>query len=497
MTVRSISNSYLISLLSQAIFAAHESQIISWLFTLIRKPLSLTFTSLEKNLLLVHLWRYSIRKILLFLFIISLVIIPGYDLQPSFFRGYFLGSTSSAQAFRIGIILFLALLIPLFLIVLAQYQKKNQRLSFSRFELLLFLFFIVAELSTIFSFDLSNSVSWLLKLIRNLLVYYIFSRIYLKQKESSTITYAFIFSVLFEGILTIIQFLHGGLLGLPIESQSKIAIEETGLLSVDNTSYFRTPGTFLHPNFLAAYMAFLLPIIIIYTVNKNSLIRKVAYLAFILAIGTIYLTLSRWGGVTALIALLITIGLVKWWSRVSLAKVLNMFRIPIVIGLIFLPLLLLIFPVGADRFLEFSVEGNSLKARQELISEAGYIIKNNPLLGIGGQTFPKYLINYDVTESLISQKFPISVHNLYLLTIAETGISGFIIVVGIITGAIIVFFTRVRALSSNKRLFAIGLFSAIMVFLFHGLWELRSLTDHMSILFWMELGMLMNVLDRA
>lgn len=436
----------------------------------------------------------SWKTILLFLFIASLALVPGYDTQTDIFlKTTFAESTANKQAFYLGIILSILILLPLFFIIVSEYKKLRVKIVFLRLELLLLIFFIITEISTISSYDVENSVNWIFKILRSLLIYYIFSRIILERKLYSYIFYAFIFIIILEGIIGFLQFLSGGLIGIPIENLDKIAETKKIVLNIDGTSYFRTAGTFNHPNALSGFIAVLLPLTIIMSLKPNPLIKFLALTTTVIGLATIILSLSRWSLITALFALCFTSLLINKYSGFKFSKVLGNLKKYIII---ILTIIFIIFlnPIFINRFFEFSTSDLSLRVRTNLITESFFVIGNNPLLGIGGNNFVNFLVNYDATEYSVSNVFPAVVHNTYFLIASEIGIIGLLIFSFILVDITLKFFEKISYMSISQKLYSIGLYASIITFLFNGLWERKPINDHGAIFFWFALGFLVNLL---
>jgi len=491
MMSRLLPQSLILSALSKSSSKTFESYIVTSLFHFVNKLLLLFTDLLRASSLIKILIPLPWKSITIILFVISLAIVPGYDAQQFSFWKYNLAETSTnSQALQIGIVLFLILLILLFVMLLAQYKKKPVTLPFLRIEILLLFFLAAAEISTIFSFNIHNSAVWLIKLLRGLVVYYIFSRLLLERKHIMHIVYAFMFILLFEGVLAGLQFLQGGLLGLPIESQSKIADVRQVLLPISGTSYFRIMGTLPSPSGLANYICLLLPITITYAFSRSLMLRRISYITIVVSFATLILTLSRWGAIASVLTFLLTILLMRRYMSVRLK---NLLRAYIFILIPFL-ILLWLNPVIKERFLEFSLNDASLNVRIPLAIESLYILQNNPILGVGGNNFVHYLVNYDVTEALVSETFPAPVHNFYLLLANETGLLGLMIFSLIFFEVVKNFLKRIRNMENEEKRMAIALFASLVSFLLYGLWEQRTINDHMAILFWMELGILVNLM---
>lgn len=387
-------------------------------------------------------------------------------------------------------------LFPLAILLIKQFNKGTPKLTFGPIEISLLLFFILSELSVLTSTNVSASFVWLLKLLYGLIVYFIFSHLLVNKRQMGIIISTFAVTFFFEVALAIIQFLKGGLIGIPIiESLDKIDVKNI-LVLVDGVSYFRAVGTFSHPNLLSAYIDFLLPIFVSLLFIRTQ--KKISFLICITSLIILLLTLSRWGIITALFSSLLTITLSVRLSKFPLKKKLfaknRRFSEISLILLTTIFLLLVVNPSFRNRFLNFSLEEKSLSTRVELMRQALYVIEDNPF-GIGGGAFSPFLANYDYTQTEVSQRYLAPVHNFYLLTLSEMGFLGFLGILIIVGIVIKQFLLKIINLSFEDKQIAIGLFASFITFFFSGIWEPRLFGDRIGILFFLELGLLINILN--
>ena len=433
------------------------------------------------------------QSIILFLFVISLALAPDSQIQLSTLSST--GTDFSQRQF--GIVIFSLsnlLLIPLSAIFISKFRKDI--FSFFGFEIILLFYLLIAQVSAIFGLSIQPSFIWLLKLLFSFIIYFIFSRIRLTQKLVNIILLACATTILLEGLLVSAQFIKGDLVGFPIESAGRYKTAVEDVANPAQPGYFRVVGTFSHPNNLSSYVALLLPIMIILGFYTNKFYIRFASYALIV-IGTIIsiLTYSRWGIVTSLFACFITIIFLTLLTKLQPLKTLYSFRsLPIVLLLVFV-MSFFINQSITKRFLQFSLSDGSLITRINLMVESLYTIYDNPLLGTGGGNSLTYFANYDYTDSMVSERFLAQVHNFFLLFATEVGIPALLVFLISMAGVVKFFFDQIKYLTGKNKYVCVGLFASFVTFFLNGLWGMRSFEDRIGFLFFLLLGLLINLLS--
>lgn len=473
-----------------------SSKLVPRLYSLISNYLRIPSDITNKGFILRNVSALPLRSLSLIFFILFLVLVPGYDAQTSIYlKNSLVDSSANISASYFGIAIFLITLLPLSFFLFSDLKKNLSLLVFKRAEILLICFFIISLITTIYSYQLSASFVWLIKLSRNLFIYFLFATLLIRRKDYFLIIYVLLFSVFLEGILVFFQFIHGSLIGLPIESLNKIFDVKKSTLLLDNESVFRVVGTFAHSNILSTFLSAILPISIVGFYLKKKLKIYVA-ISFIIIMTLPLLALSRWAFAVNLFSIIITLFLLYKFIGINTKKFAytKVILVPLLTATL---LLFLIYPHFSSRFLRFSEEDISLVSRMSLISQSVTIIENNPILGIGGGNFVNFLVSYDTTEDMISKKFPNSVHNLYLLIASENGLLGLLLFSLFCLDIIIRSIKKIKFYSKEMRFICIGFLASIITILFNGLWSYRPVNDHLMIFFWMGLGLLRNLENSA
>jgi len=231
-------------------------------------------------------------------------------------------------------------------------------------------------------------------------------------------------SVLLTCLLAITQFLLGHSLGLWVLGERNFSIS-TPLIAKFNFYehvFLRPYATFPHPNMLSAFLVLTLPIVLIGIPSKFNRLKQMFGL---LISGTVFITFSRPG------LFLITLQTILLFRR--------FWKLLLILGVIIAPLLVV-------RFVSvFTFDTLAVLRRQELSDYAITAFLQNPLAGIGLNNF----INVLAADKVLvgTSRFLQPVHNIFLLVLAETGLLGFIGLLGLLITAIISNFKRKDQLS--------------------------------------------------
>ncbi len=342
----------------------------------------------------------KIERTLLFLVLLFLPTQLGLHFWPKFSYIYSIRIDYLSPVVYFWDILVLALLFIWFL-----GKRHLNRLAFN----LLLLFILSIGASLIFS---NNVVAGIVRL-EQYLVAGLFGLYLASQKISelnSLLSKPLIIGIAVESVISIGQFLLGKTLGFWILGERTFNISTPGISKFDfyGIQFLRPYGTFPHPNVLAAYL--LIVCLIIFLV-KSSKIRFNA-LAYILSFVVVVLSISRSVIVVAVSLVFLMIRGKKLWF--------------------FCLLILLISPILYVRYASLvGVDNLTLIRREQLAESAIKIFWHSPIFGIGINNFIPF-----ASSQLIAgpSRFLQPVHNIFLLSLAETGIVGtlgFLIFIGV------------------------------------------------------------------
>src|SRR3989344_1034280 len=187
--------------------------------------------------------------------------------------------------------------------------------------------------------------------------------------------------------------------------------------SIGGELFLRPYGTFLHPNVLAGYLIVVMTMIIskfnpstkLRTGEQKSKLIKILFLGS-LTFGTIalFLTMSR----IAIVLWMLIVGL--WFIQFSVFN-LKILTLVLVASVLFLSPL-------HSRFTDLKLTDESVTIRQELIKSSVFMIKENPIFGVGINNYLDQLPYYQRINNYFTDLQP--VHNIYFLVAAQTGIVG-------------------------------------------------------------------------
>lgn len=365
---------------------------------------SISLTVLVSTLPLVYLFTQNLSFSLLIFLLLSIPFNITYQLPFSFEKSLvdsvsvnYLIPTISILDFGLGI--FFVMVITKNLQILKEVFLKH-RYSLSIFTLFLLIQNIILHNPLV----ILNSLRFLLYILTFLTL------LHLWKTEEKKVNYKFtsiilLLSVLFQGIVGLLQFLKGSSLGLNYLGESKMAAGLVGssFVGLGEEVFLRASGTFPHPNILAGFLflAMLFAVFLTKKLQKNQ--KFITYLTIFLSSILVIFTFSR-----IVIFLFVLIFLVLFISKLSLKKKRFSFSLSLII----------------ERFLNiFSKDDYSWVDRVNLTKVSFVVIKRNWLLGTGLGNYVKHMEGFWPTTS---RSLPLlqPVHNIFLLLFSELGIFG-------------------------------------------------------------------------
>ncbi len=269
-----------------------------------------------------------------------------------------------------------------------------------RFALSLYLVFILCiSLSLLFKHTFSIGVGLVRfeqYIIAGLFGVYIASFNFFKIRN--LILWGLLLSILGESVLAIGQFIKAGSLGFEVLGERNFSLSTPGIAKFDlyGAEVLRPYATFSHPNVLAGFLVVTLLLLLFWkmkTVNK---------LATVLGSLVILLTVSR----TSFVA--------GFGSAFFLLRKKG--------RIVLITLLLFLSPLVYTRLSTiFSFDSLTLSRREELSSVAFHLWLTSPIFGIGLNNFIPA-----GADQLLSgpSRFLQPVHNIFLLSLSETGLIG-------------------------------------------------------------------------
>ncbi len=248
---------------------------------------------------------------------------------------------------------------------------------------------------------------------------YIYLYYYIQQyKLGYWVTHHFlpIFSALgiFEGFISILQFINKGPLGKLIENSADPSLSDSILhIASEDISFVRIQGTFSHPNSLGFFIALILPLLFYYSIAKrtSNFGKKISSFAFIASFVALLLSASRLSWIIVAIELLYI-----YKKQRETNKLPVLYKISGIIGVLVLPILVI--PRLSQFIITFGQDGGA-NFRWNLIIQSFQIVSQNPF-GIGLGTFPQILLE---TIGGFSS-YPTQPHNLFAQILVASGYAG-------------------------------------------------------------------------
>lgn len=335
------------------------------------------------------------------------------------------------------------ILILLILITDFKKLKKNSQFAIRKFSIIL----IFVLLNIIFSsLPYLTTYKWLKILEFIFLGVYIIKNINIK-KDWENIVKILSIGIIFESLLAIFQFLNqssiNGIFFWFGERNFSISTPNIAKAVLNDILILRPYATFPHPNALAGYLAVILPLILITDFKPI----KIKWLAFVLGLTALLLTFSRPAIFVGILAI-ITAWLFE--HKKNFLYILLIF--PII--LIFLINLIPLEPESVDR-------------RINLNTAALEMFKKTPIFGVGLGNFIPSLPLFSQDKEVI--RFLQPAHNIYLLSLAETGLFGLTLFLFIIS-------ISFKKLLTRKNLIKILILNSLFLILILGLLDHYFLT---------------------
>lgn len=359
-----------------------------------------------------------IEKILLFLVLLFLPTQLGKHFWPEFSFVYSLPIDYLSPAVYFWDLLVMGLMLTWILS-----KPKINKLALN-----LFLFFLLTQ--TLSFWGAQNMGAGLVRLeqygISGLLGVYVASQKWNFLK--SQLFYPLALGILFESGLAIAQFLKGGTLGFWILGERSFSITTPGIAKFNfyGLEFLRPYATFPHPNVLAGY---LIGALLLISKLKTQNLKLLVMVGGII----IVLTMSRVAILAGFVLLLL------------------LFRKNMKFIIVITIIIILLSPILLTRFSALlSYDQLTLLRREELTTASWNLFLKSPLLGVGLNNF------ISSQQDLVAgpSRFLQPVHNIFLLSLSETGIIGFL-------GLIILFYPVLKLYPIPYTLYAIlflGLF---------------------------------------
>ncbi|MEM9422008.1 MAG: O-antigen ligase family protein [Pseudomonadota bacterium] len=267
-----------------------------------------------------------------------------------------------------------------------------------------------------------------------------------RVRQFEHIFWALTGSVFLQSLIAIAQYIKKGDLGLQIlgEAEGKY-LELTNIATFEGAAEtFRIGGLLGHPNLFAGFVAIFAPVLLASLSVRMGQLRKAAV---VIVLGTaglaLLLTLSRSGWISAAFGLTVTLALGMLSKHHA-----RRFAPITIIGMVGASTAgLLASPLIIKRI--FQSDSGALDFRWEWMAVAWQMVKENPITGVGLNSFVFRLPGNNPYGGVVelNQRFgenwPV-VHNIYLIFWSELGTFGLVALVGTFLGLILMGMMAIR-----------------------------------------------------
>lgn len=309
--------------------------------------------------------------------------------------------------------------------------KKSIRYSFSWPMIYLFSFIIW----NVFSFIVINTfpevLDGLYEIIIGFLLYYL-AREYLKEEVlRDSIVFIIASILIFESMVTLLQFISGHPLGRFIEAG--ITSLPYGKVASENIALYRPSGTMYGPTWLSRLINMLLPFVLLNTKLIFPLSKKGRLVIVALASLAVFVSFTRVSWIVLLLIILYVFFRKK--KEMNLALVIRPAHF-FLIGLFSFFFIFFSFPYFYQRWVTTSIsfeEKGSFGLRVKLFSEAINVLEQYPIFGVGLNSYVIVASAENITGVYNYSKE--QVHNLLMLIACETGIPGVLFFIGFIVSS--------------------------------------------------------------
>lgn len=390
-----------------------------WVLNPGNKVIAASFVPL---ILIIYLRLKDIRVSILFAYLTSIIISTGkyylIELIPPDIYQEGIYPLGHITAFVISPPLVLCAIMSVFLIR-DLLVSKLRRFNIKSYDYVLFAFYVWIILSDVVGSNRPEiSLLYSLAAIQPLILY-IFIRNYVKNAKEFILLFVSLICVqiFFESVISLQQFMEGSPIFKNIEAQVNVI---TFGFAQDELQYrFRPTGTFRHANLFGLWMSFWLSIIFVTLYKKRNWIF---FSLFVLGLTSLVTTLSRSAWLGFIFSIMFCLYILEKVKRIKTPEVI--IKHSLGLSIIFLVLFIFfVLPRVEKSLYSFSDGGGYFRYAQ--VQEALPLIIENPVFGVGSaMSVPEGLrLN---PEGYFSQN-PLTIHNWYLVTLAEHGIPSLIL----------------------------------------------------------------------
>ncbi len=353
--------------------------------------------------------------------------------------------------------------------VVNQFYKENLNLRKNTAHIPILLLVIVITIATFTSNNVSGSIRDLVIHLASIgFVFTVVNSIRTKQELNIVLT-IFVFTASLVALYGLYQYVAG------------VSIDDAWVDVANNPDLkTRVFSVFGNPNILAEYLIMCIPISLSLLWYSKKMIKKLIFLATtILLVVTLIFTFSRGGWLGFAFGAFVFVVLVE-------KRLLFMF-IPAGIVSLFLMPSSIIHRIMTIGNLRDSSNAYRIKVWKITLD----IIRDNWISGVGfgyipfRETYVKYIRTMNVYHA----------HNMYLETLAEMGIGGFIVLILLLAVLFKCSFKNLKSQDKYLRIITGGLLASLCSILFHGLVENVLYLPRIIITFWMLISFILVAIN--
>ncbi len=290
--------------------------------------------------------------------------------------------------------------------------SKTAKIRFSKLDVCMLGIIGMSFLSMFNAVDIRLSFYEIFRLIIMYLVFFYIANTITTKRDLTFIFVPLLIGLFCEGLLGIFQFWKGSIFGMELIGEAQ------EMMTFSTIS--RVGGTLGHPNGLARYIGFIIPL----TIHLQFAPIKKRYkvfcaLIFLTSITALIMTLSRSAWIAFIISIVIIFLLNLKTRIISLHRAVSIAALAIV----FLAVIVIAFQ-GLIITRISTYDSGAAMSRIPLNKVAMNMIEAHPFIGIGINNYAIVMENYDNTPEGITEDFTSVVHNIYLFIASEIGIPG-------------------------------------------------------------------------
>ena len=321
----------------------------------------------------------------------------------------------------------------------------------------------IAGISALHSQDRTLSLCMLLLIIKGYLIFIYFANNVTTNEQIAWIIVMLGIGILMQSGIGFLQYFTGGRLGLEILGEYDQGFRE---IRAGSAIISRVGGT-MGVNNLPMYLNFFMPLFLCLLFTNISFKYKLgAGLVLLLGGITEILTFSRGGWLS------LTVGITIALYGILKQKLKSHLKSAFLVGTVILITVTILLGISQDvRHRVFGNDHGSALSRISMIQVALRMITENPLQGVGLNSYAAQMNRYDHTRQNISYRFPFPVHNTFLLIAAESGIPALLSFLILLFGSIRMSLLFFQVKDRFCHLVGIGFSSGFLSWMIHAQFE--------------------------